>query len=394
MADMLRTLRFFAPRYFAISCVMLVLAAASGCQKTDPIVTYSIPTEMPEQLRTGNDRMLAAMVPKGDQTWFFKITAAPEKAVAVVEDDFRKFVESIQFEDDKPVLDELPEGWQLGGSKPMRFASIDVNTPDKQLDISVSSLPKQSDWDAEVAMNVNRWRGQVGLPASTEKWASGKPLEIESADGPAVWVDIVGKSSGGSPPMMGGMAGGPMAGGPMARGEMPNDDIHSGVAGGSMASGSSPSTTPASDNGAASESPASRLKYDRPEGWRDGRMSSMRMAAFNVGPEDAEAEITVIPAGGDLRGNVARWLGQIRPEGVADEVVDKALQDAEKVKVDGRDGQRFLLLGTDPEAGTAIDATIVPLDEGFSLFIKMTGPAKTVTAESEAIKSFLESIKL
>ncbi|WP_345683483.1 hypothetical protein [Novipirellula caenicola] len=373
---------------------MLLLAAASGCQETDPIVTYSIPTEVPEQLRTGNDRMLAVMVPKGDQTWFFKITAAPEKAVAVVEDDFRKFVESIQFEDDKPVLDELPEGWQLGGSKPMRFASIDVNTPDKQLDISVSSLPKQPDWDAEVAMNVNRWRGQVGLAPSNEKWASAEALEIESADGTAVWVDLVGKSSGGSPPMMSGMSGGPMSGGPMARGEMPNDDIHSGVAGGSMASGSSTTETTTSDGPDSSKNPDSSFKYDRPEGWRDGRMSSMRMAAFNVGPEDAEAEITVIPAGGDLRGNVARWLGQIRPEGVADEVVDKALEDAEKIKVDGRDAQRFLLLGTDPEAGTAIDATIVPLDEGFSLFIKMTGPAKTVTAESEAIKSFLESIQL
>ena len=198
-------------------------------------------------------------------------------------------------------------------------------------------------------MNVNRWRGQIGLAASTEKWASGKPLEIESGDGPAVWVDIVGKSSGGSPPMMGGMARGQM---PL--GEMPNDDIHSGVAGGSMTSGSTPTKTPAADadNSAPPESPASRLKYDRPEGWRDGRMSSMRMAAFNVGPEDAEAELTVIPAGGDLRGNVARWLGQIRPEGVADEVVDKALEDAEKIKIDGRDGQRFLLLGTDPDAGT------------------------------------------
>ncbi|WP_236622138.1 hypothetical protein [Novipirellula maiorica] len=368
---------------------MLLLAVASGCQKTDPIVTYSIPTEVPEQLRAGNDRMLAVMVPKDDQTWFFKITAAPEEAVAVVEDDFRKFVESITFEDDKPVLGELPEGWQLGGSKPMRFASIDVNTPNKQLDISVSSLPKQPDWDAEVAMNVNRWRGQVGLAPSSEKWASGEPIEIEAADGTAIWVDIVGKSSGGSPPMMSGMTGGPMS-----RGQMPNDDIHSGVAGGSMAAGSSASKAPASGAGGSAESPASRFKYDRPEGWRDGRMSSMRMAAFNVGPEDAEAEITVIPAGGDLRGNVARWLGQIRPEGVADEVVDKALEDAEKVKVDGRDAQRFLLLGSDPDAGTAIDATIVPLDEGFSLFIKMTGPAKTVTAESEAIKSFLESIQL
>ncbi|WP_146592807.1 hypothetical protein [Novipirellula galeiformis] len=387
---MSRIFPFSVQAYFAIACITLLITGTSGCQKADPIVTYSVPTEVPEQLRVGNDRMLAAMIPQSDQTWFFKVTG-PEQSVGLIAAEFRKFVESIEFTDGKPVWGELPDQWQLGGSKPMRFASIDVNTPDKQLDISVSSLPKQEDWDAEVAMNVNRWRGQVGLAASTEKWANGEPLELESVEGTAVWVDIIGKSTGGSPPMMGGMAGGPMA-----RGEMPNDDIHSGVAGGPMTSDSSAPKTPApkTENSSASESPAARLKYDRPEGWRDGKMSSMRMAAFNVGPEDAEAEITVIPAGGDLRGNVARWLGQIRPEGVADEVVEKAMQDAEKIKVDGRDAQRYLLLGTDPESGTAIDATIVPLDEGFSLFIKMTGPAKTVTAESEAIKSFLESIKL
>ena len=137
-----------------------------------------------------------------------------------------------------------------------------------------------------------------------------------------------------------------------------------------------------------------RVKFDRPEGWRDGRMSSMRMAAFNVGPEDSSAELTVIPAGGDLRGNVARWLGQVREEQVPDEVVDKALAEAKVVDVAGRSGQRFFLAGEDATSGTAIDATIVPMDGGMSLFVKMTGPAKTVTEQSEAITSFLESLEL
>src|SRR5690606_16542280 len=137
-------------------------------------------------------------------------------------------------------------------------------------------------------------------------------------------------------PMMSGMPGDPLA-----RGEMPNDEIHSGAGSAMTPASSAPNPSPPpTQNSASPDSPAARLKYDRPEGWRDGKMSSMRMASFNVGPEDAEAEITVIPAGGDIRGNVARWLGQIRPEGVADEVVDQALENAEKIKVDGRDAQR------------------------------------------------------
>jgi hypothetical protein len=75
-------------------------------------------------------------------------------------------------------------------------------------------------------------------------------------------------------------------------------------------------------------------------------------------------------------------------------VVDKALADAQQVDVDGRPGQRFLLTGEDPASGTAIDATIVPMDGGVSLFVKMTGPAKTVSEQSDAIASFLDSLEL
>ena len=140
--------------------------------------------------------------------------------------------------------------------------------------------------------------------------------------------------------------------------------------------------------------PDPRLKFDRPDGWRDGRMNSMRMAAFNVGPDDRLAEITVIPAGGDLRGNVARWLGQVRGSVAPEEVVDAAMKAAKDVTVDGRDGKRFILSGEDEDKGTAIDATIVPIDGGMSLFVKMTGPIETLKEQTEKIDAFLESIKL
>lgn len=349
---------------------LLAAATIAGCESSDPIVTYTIDTNMPEQLRAGNDRMLAAMLPKGDKVWFFKVSG-PEKAVGAIEDSFREFVGGIEFADDAPDLQELPEGWRRGGEKPMRFASIDVETPTKQLDISISNLSRQEDWDDQVSMNVNRWRGQLGLDPSDEKWAAADEFDIAAADTTSVWVDIVGQPSGASmtPPFTGGMG-------------MGMGNPHQAAS--SPPSGSSP--PPAT--------PDPRLKFDRPDGWRDGRMSSMRMAAFNIGPEDSPAELTVIPAGGDLRGNVARWLGQIRQGDVPDEVVDQAMADAQAVDVDGRQGQRFLLTGEDPESGTAIDATVVPMDDGMSLFVKMTGPAKTVLEQSDAIASFLSSLEL
>jgi hypothetical protein len=245
----------------------------------------------------------------------------------------------------------------------MRFATLDVDTPGKQLSISVSQLDRQDDWDSQVKMNVNRWRGQLGLAPSEAKWAAGESFEIAAADAPGVWVDL-----SGDPDAAGAMSA------PLASRQTP------------------PKPRPSATRPSAGSNP--RLKFQRPEGWRDGRMTSMRMAAFSIGPEDSPAELTVIPAGGDLRGNVARWLGEVRQGDVPDEVVDRALAEAKSVDVDGRTGQRFLLTGEDASVGTAIDATIVPIDDGVSLFVKMTGPAQTVRDQHDAIESFLQSLEL
>lgn len=348
--------------------------------------------------------MLVGMLPRGEKVWFFKVTAGPEKAVDTIEAQFRKFVETVQFESKSPNLSELPEGWRRGGEKQMRFASIDVTTPGKQLDISISSLPRppstigeqgsKDDWDKYVVLNVNRWRGQLGLDPSEEKWAGGEPIELASSDGQAVWLDIVGDASAGSGSMGGPMAqrGGPFSGGPMSGGPMSGGGPFSGA-------NATPST---SSDAPTKQASNSKLKFDRPDGWRDGRMSSMRWAAFNVGeapdPENPEAEnlqaeVTVMPAGGDLRGNVARWIGQVIGGQPDDAVVDKALEDAAKLQVSGREAQRFVLTGDDKTKGTAIDATIVPMEGGVNMFIKMTGPAATITEQSEALGKFLKSLQ-
>jgi hypothetical protein len=356
-----------AARSFA--CPLALFVAFAGCGRTEPIVTYTVPTEVPQELQAGKDRMLAAMIPKDDQVWFYKVTG-PEEAIASIESTFHAFVKAADFKDGAPVLTDLPAGWRLGAEKAMRFATINAQTPGKQLEISVSKLGRQEDWDEQVKLNVNRWRGQLGLSPSQDKWAEGVEFEVAAADAKGIWVDLLGDPTRGDSPMMAPFAGGVASG--------PATEI--------------PQVGPEGTAAAMEADP--RVKFDRPEGWRDGRMTSMRMAAFNVGPEDSSAELTVIPAGGDLRGNVARWLGQVREEQVPDEVVDKALAEAKVVDVAGRSGQRFFLTGEDATTGTAIDATVVPMDGGMSLFVKMTGPAKTVAEQSEAITSFLESLEL
>ncbi len=376
--------------------------------------------------------MVAAILPQSDQAWFFKIMGR-KSAVDAVADDFKRFVQNMEFTDGTPVIGELPANWKRGANRPMRFASIDINTPAQQLDLSISQLARSDQWDALVTSNVVRWRKQVGLDGTDEKWSSAEELQwagSEASDDAAIWVDVMGRpeETAGSPMMADApfaqMGAGTMGAGTMGAGAKSDDetptDPHAGLPRATreqiaartkaakeknksdnvepMPSVKEDTTSlPKADVSVdpVSEDPASKLKYDRPEGWRDGRMSMMRLAAFDVGPDDATAEVTIINAGGDLRGNVARWMGQIRKSAVPDEEVDAVLENAEKFEIAGRSAQRFVLMPEDIDAedASAIDATIIPIENSFSMFVKMTGPPATIKDQSEQMKSFLQSIK-
>lgn len=409
-----------APSRPSVAILWIALTVVLGCHRDEPIVTYRVPTKLPDALEAEPKRMLAAMIPQGDQSWFFKIMDNRSLMEPIAE-PFKAFVENVTFKNGEPDLSELPEGWRLGGKPAMRFATINIDTENKQLDLSVSQLAKQPDWDAWVAMNVNRWRGQVGLEESNDPWAGATELQwaenesdspdVEATQLAAVWVDITGDKpveDNGMPPMSSGQA--PFAG--MAgQSANPNTDPHAGLPKDAQeaverakrektetgVASQQTSKMPPADKQNKSEK---RISYDRPKAWRDGRMSMMREAAFNVGPEDASAEVTVIVAGGDLKGNVARWIGQVIGSEPSPEAVDRILGDAESRTVAGRDAQRFVMTKTliDSEAEAdpsdpAIDATIVPLGDGMSLFIKLTGPTEVLSEQSEALSQFMDSLK-
>lgn len=397
-----------------LATIACVAAGLSGCDQPPPIRQYTINTNVPAALHS-EDRMLGAIIPQGDQVWFFKLVG-PRDAVDAVDSELREFIQAVQFVDGQPDLATLPEGWVRGGERAMRFATLLIPTSSRELELSVSQLPKTGDWDEQVAMNVNRWREQISLEPSEERWGGAQPLqdgadsgvtasEVAAGGDAAAWVDLTG-SMGAGPSMAGLMPAMGAAGGgglPPGHPEIPSGTA-SPAAGATAAGGAADSQQPSSDlttaadaaaDMKASENPGG-LKYDAPADWRAGKMSMMRMAAFEFGPEDQVAELTIIQAGGDLRGNVDRWLGQIRGDSPPSEVVDAALEDAERLQVDGRDAQRFHLTAGDqttPES-QAIDATIVPLEGGMSLFIKATGPAETLVQQRAAIGEFLTSLRL
>ncbi len=349
----------------------LLAALVTGCGDPIEVRTYTISGEVPEVLRT-SDRMLGAIIPHDKAAWFVK-AVGPVDAVKLAEKEVREFVDQLTFTGGEPDLTTIPAGWNRGGKKPMRTATLLIDTPEAQLDVSISQLPLAGDWDEQVAMNVNRWRDQLKLPPSEERWAGGLPLGRDSMPGlPAIWVDLVGD----------------MGTGP-ARMPTFSDNVPP------MSQLASEPTVPAPTvASAASEPNESGLKYDTPAGWRPGKMSMMRLAAFTIGDGDDNSELTVIQAGGDLRGNVARWLGQVRGDTPPGDVVDSAMAAAEKITVSGREATRYYLSGDDPAAAQAIDATIVPMADGMSMFIKATGNPETLRQQREQIGEFIQSLAI
>ncbi len=92
----------------------------------------------------------------------------------------------------QPVPDGLkyktPEGWTVKPNSPFRLASLDVIDGDRKCDVSVSSLGP----DQPVLENVNRWRGQIKLPAAAESELQLKPIKCGVADGSL--VELVGET--------------------------------------------------------------------------------------------------------------------------------------------------------------------------------------------------------
>jgi len=342
---------------------MAAVGLAVGCGEKPEISHYTVPRDPPEALRQV-DRMLGAIIEDADQLWFFKLVG-PTKEVSEVRSAFESYLKSLTFTDGQPQW-QLPEGWKQLPGDGIRFASIDVPLGRTSRLLSVTKLPSQGDWERDVIDNVQRWRGQLGLEPSSEPMAGAVPIAGFAAERSAAIVDLEGKP-GGSGLGMPGLAS-----------QTPTPPF----------AGSS--TMPAPSGATASPPSGSRpFTSTAPEDWRPGRMGPMRLAAYQAGPEASPAEVTVIEARGDDRGNVSRWLGQIS-SAVKDEQVEAILAAREPLQIGDVEAGLFRLEG---DQGSAITAVIIPWTDGSSLFIKMQGPMETVKQQDDALKQFAQSLK-
>ncbi len=161
------------------------------------------------------ERMLGALIPHGEETWTFLLRGSND-AVQADKEKFVSLVKSVRFDSpsksevsspsDDPIVAAAqrsglaawttPEGWQaVPTTKQMRVLTLKVNGAE----LAASQFPKRIMADDLKAMNINRWRGQVGLPP-TEDLSLNTPVKLAVGSQQVDLYDITGPVAGDQEP--------------------------------------------------------------------------------------------------------------------------------------------------------------------------------------------------
>lgn len=148
-------------------------------------------------------RTTGAVVEREGTLWFVKMIGE-ESIVASQQENFRAFLKSLKFEAPQaPVAQSsggdgsgesknwpAPSTWKQKPAGQMVLASYQVGEGAKAADVSVTSFPGDV---GGLFANVNRWRGQMGLPPVQERELGNFTKDVSLPDGTkATAVEISG----------------------------------------------------------------------------------------------------------------------------------------------------------------------------------------------------------
>lgn len=392
-------------------CALLlaVIPFFTGCGSKEEIRSYPVPKEAqqattaPVAQGEATDRMMGAILPAGQQTWYFKVVG-PIAEMDKNAEQITAFFNTIRISpgDAKPEW-KAPEGWQEEGATGMRAATLMVPAEGKPLEMTVIALPSTGA-PGELLDNVNRWRGQLQLPPMTERDLAADVKQVQVGDASMAIVDMRGRFSGGmTAPFAGG---GPFSGGARP----PMDAPFAGGAGqgdkAATESGQAPPELPPghppvdSRGGPVDPSAAAPFTYTTPDGWQEQPATGMRKAAFKVTDGGTSAEVTVIdlaasaPNVADPLANLNRWRGEVGLGPIQAEDLEGKV---EKIEVSGAASDYLEAIPDtakpqESEAKEATVAAIVPAGDSV-WFFKLRGDRELVAAQRENFKKFLESVE-
>ncbi|MBA4016087.1 MAG: hypothetical protein C0483_02750 [Pirellula sp.] len=372
----------------------LALCVVAGCRKQEQITTEIEPhlTGMFEPQRepaSAPGRLVGVLLNHADETWFFKVLG-PDDAVRRQVSQIKGFLVGLKFDGNTPKW-KLPDGWREQRDNPNRFATLLLDDSTPPLELAVSKFPGGQD----VAANINRWRGQLGLPPQPADEAKLSIVELKTAAGPAQYVELSGTytpEAAAMPPFAGGARpdGKPGVGpgvGPV-RDEAKNEPLPAGHPPvGPMPGGQAPA-----GKAAPKTASAGPVQYVAPADWASVPPSQFNLAAFNVSEGAEKLRITISDAQGDLLSNINRWRGQELSLPPID--ADQLETAVTKMKVGGRDASFVELIGSaNPGPQQAIFVVVVPQASGSSWFLKLKGDAPLAQRRREEFARFLASLK-
>ena len=347
--------------HFSPSSVVLTVLTALfllGCRPDDQIIQYQVPKSPKSAQAEPTDRMLAAIVIRDKQVWFFKVTSDIDLISPHVE-DFREFVRSVDFDGAVPTWD-LPKNWQQQPGSGMRFAALTFGDEQHPIELTVIPLPlPPGEERAYLLSNVNRWRREMRLDPIPQSGLNDALEEFEIPAGKISLVDLSGWFSGSARPM--------------------------GLLGGDR------QADPRQKNPAGPIGRPAPIDYEISKDWEELPATGMRAAAFVVTDGEQSAEITVIPLAGhagDLLSNVNRWRGQIGLDQIDASGLDNL---SSSIGVGGVAGSYVELVG-DTAAGEAIFG-VSAVKAGKTWFVKMKGNRVVLEKQRENFRSFVGSIQ-
>jgi hypothetical protein len=155
----------------------------------------------------------------------------------------------------------------------------------------------------------------------------------------------------------------------------------------------------------ASPTSAGGLSWTVPKGWTTAAGSSMRVATYRTpaAPGDKEgAELAIFyfgqGQGGGVDANVDRWFAQISPEPGSRKPSRSQMNVGDiPVTICAAEGTYSGGMGmgaasSGPQKGFALEGAIAEGPRG-SVFLKLTGPKKTVEKEKAAFNALVKSLK-
>jgi len=290
-----------------------------------------------------------------------------------------------------------PDGWrEVPNTSSMRFATLVAGDGDDAIEVSITEIVGQA---GGIAPNINRWRGQLGLPPAGERELASSAQLVIGADGAqGLMVDLAAPAATeGSPRMLAAIfptqshtwfikttaaadAIQQHVDGFVELCQSVTFEVPPGMAAAPPTAPSmpAPGITPAG-NAVPAWGPL-------PDGWSaDAAPSAMSMASFTVTGDGQTAAVTITPLGGgqDVLANVNRWRRQVGLGPLAD------LGEAGPVTitVDGSPGQLVDLAGA---SGHTI-GVVAPRGD-MTWFYKLSGPDPLVASQRDAFEAFVGSI--